>query len=44
MAKTSVDQYFINNQKGYSTPKYVSTLPSRKPITGGKIVSVDEVL
>ena len=43
IAKTNTDQFFINNQKGYATPEYVATLPPRKPITGGKIVSIDEV-
>ena len=43
IAKTNNDQYFINNQKGYATPEYVATLPPRKTLTGGKIVSVDEV-
>ena len=43
IAKTTTDQIFINNQKGYATPKYVATLPPRIPLSGGKIVSVDEV-
>jgi len=43
IAKTNTDQFFINNQKGYATPEYVAKLPTRKPLTGGKIVSVDEV-
>ena len=43
IAKTNTDQIFINNQKGYATPEYVATLPPRAPLTGGKIVSVDEV-
>ena len=43
IAKTNTDQFFINNQKGYATPEYVATLPPRIPISGGKIVSVDEV-
>ena len=44
IAKTTTDQYFVNNQKGYATPEYVATLPPRKTLTGGKIVSVDEVI
>ncbi len=43
IAKTKVDQYFVNNQKGYSSPKYVAKLPPREKIGGGKIVTIDEV-
>jgi len=42
-AKITTDQYFINNQKGYSTPKYIAKLPAREAIKGGKIVSITEL-
>jgi len=43
VAKTNTDQYFINNQKGYASPEYVAKLPKRKPLSGGEIISVDEL-
>ena len=44
MAATKSDQFFVNNQKGYITPNYVSTLPPKHPIEGGKIETVEEVI
>jgi len=42
IAKTNVDQYYINNQNDFKSPKYVSVLPKRQQLRGS-IETVDEV-
>jgi hypothetical protein len=42
IAKTNVDQYYLNNQNDFKAPKYVKTLPPRQQLRG-KIETIDEV-
>lgn len=43
LAKSNVNQYYLDNQQDFKAPQYVDVLPPKEKFLRGKIESVDEV-